>query len=147
MIMGRTMLPVRTLCLALTAVLCVQPLAAKSDHQQWVGTWASAPLLDAHAKPADQLVAPGTTGVTLREVVHVSLGGEMVRVRFSNLYGTSPLVIGAAEIAQTLKGAAIVPGSGKAVTFNGQPSVSIPAGALAVSDPAPFKLAPLSDLT
>jgi lysophospholipase L1-like esterase len=147
MIMGRTMLPARTLCLALTAVLCVQPLAAKSDHQQWVGTWASAPLLDAHAKLADQLLAPGTTGVTLREVVHVSIGGEMVRVRFSNLYGTDPLVIGAAQIAQTLKGAAVVAGSGKPLTFHGQTSVSVPAGALVVSDGVPFKFAPLSDLT
>jgi hypothetical protein len=147
MIMGRAMLPARTLCLALTAVLCVQPLAAKSDRQQWVGTWASAPLLDAHAKPADQLVAPGTTGVTLREVVHVSIGGEMVRVRFSNLYGTDPLVIGAAQVAQTLKGAAVVAGSGKPLTFHGQTSVSIPAGALVVSDGVPFKFAPLSDLT
>jgi lysophospholipase L1-like esterase len=147
MIMGRTMLPARTLFLALTAVLCVQPLAAKSDHQQWVGTWASAPLLDAHAKPADQLVTPGTTGVTLREVVHVSIGGETLRVRFSNLYGTDPLVIGAAQIAQTLKGVAVVAGSGKPLTFHGQASVSIPAGALAVSDGIPFKFAPLSDLT
>jgi lysophospholipase L1-like esterase len=147
MIMGRTMLPARTLFLALTAVLCVQPLAAKSDHQQWVGTWASAPLLDAHAKPADQLLTPGTTGVTLREVVHVSIGGETLRVRFSNLYGTDPLVIGAAQIAQTLKGAAVVAGSGKPLTFHGQASVSIPAGALAVSDGIPFKFAPLSDLT
>ena len=147
MIMGRTILPARTLFLALTAVLCVQPLAAKSDHQQWVGTWASAPLLDAHAKPADQLVTPGTTGATLREVVHVSIGGETLRVRFSNLYGTDPLVIGAAQIAQTLKGAAVVAGSGKPLTFHGQTSVSIPAGALAVSDGIPFKFAPLSDLT
>jgi lysophospholipase L1-like esterase len=147
MIMGRTMLPARTLFLALTAVLCVQPLAAKSDHQQWVGTWASAPLLDAHAKPANQLLTPGTTGATLREVVHVSIGGETLRVRFSNLYGTDPLVIGAAQIAQTLKGAAVVAGSGKPLTFHGQTSVSIPAGALVVSDGIPFKFAPLSDLT
>jgi lysophospholipase L1-like esterase len=147
MIMGRTMLPARTMFLALTAVLCVQPLAAKSDHQQWVGTWASAPLLDAHAKPAEQLVTPGTTGVTLREVVHVSIGGETLRVRFSNLYGTDPLVIGAAQIAQSLKGAAVVAGSGKPLTFHGQTSVSIPAGALAVSDGIPFKFAPLADLT
>ena len=104
--MSRTTLPARTLFVALSIALCVQPLLAKSDHQQWVGTWASAPLLDAHAETADHLVAPGTTGVTLREVVHVSIGGEMLRVRFSNLYGTDPLVIGAAQIAQTLKGAA-----------------------------------------
>jgi lysophospholipase L1-like esterase len=147
--MGRTTLPVGALFFALATSLCVQPLLAKSDtsNKQWVGTWASAPLLDAHAKLADQLVVPGSTGVTLREVVHVSIGGEVVRVRFSNLYGTVPLVIGAVQIAQTLKGAAVVSGSGKPLTFHGQPSVSIPPGALAVSDGVPFKFAPLSDLT
>jgi lysophospholipase L1-like esterase len=138
----------RTLMVALTVVLCVQPLLAKPDAKKWVGTWASSPLLDGHAKNAEELLISGTqSGATLREVVRVSIGGETVRVRFSNLYGTGPLVIGAVEIAPTLKGAAIAPGSAKAVTFNGQPSVSIPAGALAVSDPVPFKLPALSDLT
>jgi lysophospholipase L1-like esterase len=130
----------RSLILAL-AVVSAQPLLAKP--QKWVGTWASSPLLDAHAKPAEEVL----TGTTLREVVHVSIGGEMVRVRFSNLYGTTPLMIGAAEIAQTLKGADTVAGTGKALTFHGTPSVSIPPGALAVSDPIPFKFAPLSDVT
>jgi lysophospholipase L1-like esterase len=138
----------RTLMVALTVVLCVQPLLAKPDAKKWVGTWASSPLLDGHAGNAEELLTSGTqSGATLREVVHVSIGGDTVRVRFSNLYGTGPLVIGAVEIAPTLKGAAIAPGSAKAVTFNGQPSVSIPAGALAVSDSVSFKLPAVSDLT
>jgi lysophospholipase L1-like esterase len=138
----------RTLIVILSVVLCAPLLLAKPEGKKWVGTWASSPLLDAHAKNAEELLAAGTqSGATLREVVHVSMGGETVRVRFSNLYGTSPLVIGAVEIAQTLKGVAIVPGTNKALTFNGKPSVSIPPGALAVSDPTSFKLAPLSDLT
>lgn len=138
----------RTLMVIMSVVLCAPALLAKPEVKKWVGTWASSPLLDAHAKNAEELLTAGTqSGATLREVVHVSMGGETVRVRFSNLYGTSPLVIGAVEIAQTLKGVAIAPGTNKAVTFNGQPSVSIPPGALAVSDPTSFKLAPLSDLT
>ena len=138
----------RSLVVTLTIVLCVPSLLAKPEAKKWVGTWASSPLLDAHAKNAEDLLTAGTqSGATLREVVHVSIGGETLRVRFSNLYGTSPLVIGPVEIAQTLKGVAIVPGTNKAVTFNGQPSVSIPPGALVVSDPTSFKLAPLSDLT
>jgi lysophospholipase L1-like esterase len=138
----------RSLIVTMTIVLCVPSLLAKPEAKKWVGTWASSPLLDAHAKNAEDLLTAGTqSGATLREVVHVSIGGETLRVRFSNLYGTSPLVIGPVEIAQTLKGVAIVPGTNKAVTFNGQRSVSIPPGALAVSDPASFKLAPLSDLT
>jgi lysophospholipase L1-like esterase len=136
------------LIVALSTVLWVQSLPAKSNAGHWVGTWASAPLLDAHAKPAEELVAPGAQpGVSLREIVHVSIGGETLRVRFSNLYGAGPLVIGAVEIAQTDKGSAIVAGTNKPLSFHGQPSVSIPPGALAVSDPVAFKLAPLSDLT
>ncbi len=150
---SRTILPVKILIVALTALFCAQPLFARPDGKtkHWVGTWASAPSLVAHSKSAEDRLTPdaqpGATGATLREVVHVSIGGDMVRVRFSNLYGAGPLVIGAAEIAQTLKGAAIVPGSGRPLTFHGQPSVSIPNGALVLSDPTPFKFAPLSDLT
>ncbi len=75
------------------------------------------------------------------------MGGETVRVRFSNLYGTSPLVIGAVEIAQTLKGAAIVPGTGKASQLSRTAVGLHSSRRLAVSDPVPFKFAPLSDLT
>ncbi|MDX6460388.1 MAG: hypothetical protein QOE55_4085 [Acidobacteriaceae bacterium] len=138
----------RSLIVILTVALSVPSLLAKSGEKKWVGTWASSPLLDGKAKNAEELLAVGAqSGATLREVIHVSMGGDMIRVRFSNLYGTSPLAIGAVEIAQTLKGVAIVPGTNKVVTFNGQPSVSIPPGALVVSDPTSFKLAALSDLT
>ena len=75
----------RSLVLALATVVSAQPLLAKPE--KWVGTWASSPLLDVHAKLAEEVL----TGATLREVVHVSIGGDTVRVRFSNLYGTSPL--------------------------------------------------------
>jgi lysophospholipase L1-like esterase len=138
----------RSLIVTLTILLSVPSLLAKPEAKKWVGTWASSPLLDAKVKNAEEILTAATqSGATLREVVHVSIGGETLRVRFSNLYGTSPLVIGPVEIAQTLKGVAIVPGTNKAVTFNGQPSVSVPPGALVVSDPTSFKLAALSDLT
>src|SRR3984885_2880045 len=138
----------RILIVTLTLVMCAPTLLAKPEAKKWVGTWASSPRQDDHAKNAEEFLAAGTqSGAALHEVVHVSMGGETVQVRFSNLYGTSPLVIGAVEIAQTLKGAAIVPGTSKAVTFNAQPSGSIPPGALLVSDPPSFKLSPLSGPT
>jgi lysophospholipase L1-like esterase len=149
----RTKVPVTAMMLALATLFCVQPpfVRAEAKTKHWVGAWASAPSLVARGKSAEERLTagaqPGATGATLREVVHVTIGGDMVRVRFSNLYGAGPLVIGAAEIAQSLKNAAIVPGSGHALTFHGQPSVSIPNGALVISDPVPFKFAPLSDLT
>jgi len=125
------------------ALVTAPTLLAKTEGKKWVGTWASAPLLNGRAKNAEETL----TATTLREVVHVSMGGEMVRVRFSNAFGKAPLVIGAAAIAQTQKGGAIVSGSSTPLTFHGQPSASIPPGALIMSDPVSFKLAPLSDLT
>ena len=63
----------RILIVALTAVVSVQPLLAKSDAKQWVGTWASAPRLDPHSRNAEDLLASGTqSGVTLRDVAQES---------------------------------------------------------------------------
>jgi lysophospholipase L1-like esterase len=59
-------------------------------HQEWVGTWATSPLATNAITFNNQ---------TLRMIVHTSIGGKKVRVRFSNAYGTVPLVIGAAHIA------------------------------------------------
>jgi lysophospholipase L1-like esterase len=127
----------------LSAFVLAQPLMGRAETKKWVGTWASAPLVNAHGKSAEEAL----TATTLREIVHVSIGGESVRVRFSNAFGKDPLVIGAAAIAQTEKGSAIVAGTSQPLMFHGQPSVSIPPGALMVSDPVTFKLAPLSDVT
>ena len=118
----------------------------------WIGTWASSPLhpdrVDDHGK--DRAIAVPhelRTDITIREVVRVSIGGEKLRVRFSNLDGNGPLVIGAAEVAKTLHTSAIVPGSALPLTFHGDPTISIPAGALAISDPVSFSLSALSDVT
>jgi lysophospholipase L1-like esterase len=127
----------------LSAFMIAQPLLARADGKKWVGTWASAPLVDGKAKPAEEAL----TATTLREVVHVSLGGDTVRVRFSNAFGKDPLKIDAAAVAQTEKGSSIVAGSSKPLTFHGATSVSIPPGALIISDPVAMKVAALSDLT
>jgi lysophospholipase L1-like esterase len=82
----------------------------------------------------------------LRQIVLVSIGGPSIRVRFSNTFGATPLVISSAHVAVSAGAGAIRPDSDKALTFNGQTSVTIPAGAPAYSDPLDFNLAPLSDL-
>ena len=83
---------------------------------------------------------------TLREIVHTSVGGDQVRVRIANTFGTVPLVIGAAHVAASSSGASIVPGTDRALTFGGRTSVSIPAGALALSDPVDLHVEAVSDL-
>ena len=69
---------------------------ARGDESHWVGTWAAAPQL---TEPANMPPEPGLADATLRQVVHVSLGGKRLRVRFANAFGTKPLTILAAHVA------------------------------------------------
>jgi lysophospholipase L1-like esterase len=120
--------------------------AARTDHSspKWVGTWASA------QQPGDAGNAPpppGLTNATLRQVVHVSLGGAKIRIRFSNEFGDGPLEIGSASVAASAGQAAIQPGSVRSLRFDGAESATIPAGAPLWSDPLDFNLAALSDLS
>ena len=110
----------------------------RRDVVQWVGTWSSSP--QAGVMPLE------ISGQTLRQIVHTSLGGSRVRVRFSNAYGTTPLVIGSAHVAISAGEASIYPGTDRALEFNGSPSVTIPAGALAVSDMVSLEVPALDDL-
>ena len=88
----------------------------------------------------------GTADTTLREIVHVSLGGPQVRVIFTNEFGTEPLTIGAAHVAVSQGGSTINLVSAASLTFGGRASVVIPPGALVVSDPATVKLPAAADL-
>jgi len=135
--------------LALWILLPPHVLYSESKEAHWVGTWASAPLSPKAVADAGSVLRPegGTQGTTVREVAHVSLGGDSARVRFSNLYGATPLLIETAHIALAAQGPAILPGTDRALSFRGRPYVLIPAGALAISDPVSLKFAPLSDVT
>jgi len=83
---------------------------------------------------------------TLRQIVHTSLGGDRVRVVLSNAFGTLPLEIGAAHIALREKDAAIQPKSDHPLTFDGNRSTMIAAGAVAVSDPVDLSVPTAADL-
>jgi lysophospholipase L1-like esterase len=88
------------------------------------------------------------TDATVREIVHLSVGGDTLRVRLSNVFGTEPLHIASVHIARPLSASAsaIDPGSDRALTFSGQHDVTIPAGAVYISDPIAYPVAPLSNL-
>ena len=139
----------RTLAVCLTAILMHVPLpalAAPQPDDHWVGTWASSPLVPSSIIENEQLQI-SNSGTTLREIVRITLGGDSFRVRFTNLFGTRPLTIGAAEMAETLVASSIKPGTSQPLHFHGQSSVIIPPGALVYSDPVHISAAPLSNLT
>jgi lysophospholipase L1-like esterase len=83
---------------------------------------------------------------TLRQIVHVSLGGDRLRVVLSNAFGTVPLEVGAAHVALREKDAAIQTKSDRPLTFGGRPSTFIAAGAVAVSDPVSLTVPTAADL-
>jgi len=120
----------------------VSPAAAQTT---WVGTWATAPMVGNN--PNGTTGGDSATGSTLRETVHVSLGGSTVRVILTNEFGKESLTLGGAQIALPAPDGAIVPASAKPLTFSGSASVTIPPGALVVSDAVAFHLKPLSDLS
>lgn len=111
----------------------------------WVGTWAASQQIP---EPANSLSPEDLTDATLRQIVHLSIGGAELRVHLSNAFGTEPLHITEAHIAVPLSPAAaqIDPTTDRALTFAGKPGVIIPAGAEYISDPIQFAAAPLSNL-
>jgi len=78
--------------------------------------------------------------------MRASIGGSTVRVHLSNAFGAGPIFIGNAHIALRDKDSAINPGTDRALTFNGKPSVTIPLGAEMISDPVSLNIAPLAEL-
>jgi lysophospholipase L1-like esterase len=113
-------------------------MAQHSQHPHWVGTWT--------ASPAPSEAGYGLNNHTIRMNPRVSLGGDTIRVRVSNAYGTRPLAVGGGTVGLRGKGPGVVPGSLCALTFNGGADATIAAGAVLVSDPVKFDVPALADL-
>jgi lysophospholipase L1-like esterase len=88
---------------------------------------------------------------TIRQSIHVTVGGKQIRLRFSNAYGTTDLPITKVSVALPAGGkagvSAIQPGTSKTVRFDGSPSTDIPDGADAISDPLDFPAGTNTNLT
>ena len=147
---------VATAAIALHIVAFHPALNAQVKGEHWVGVWSAAPVdlpLATPGQPGGQgQVAQGPPPVssfknqTLRQIVHVSLGGRQIRIALSNAFGTAPLMIGAAHVALSDKYAAIVAASDRPLMFNGSSAVTIPPGASLLSDPVNLEMPALSDL-
>ena len=127
-------------CTAFSAAAESGGLQGNDEH--WVGTWSTT----LHAPE----LLPGFTNEgfnnqTLRQIVHISIGGQRVRLRLST-FGANGLVVDAAHIALSAGGSSIVAGSDRALTFGGQTSIVIPPGAPVVSDPVELTVSGLANL-
>lgn len=113
----------------------------QSEH--WVVTWGASQQL---TEPNNMPPSPGLAGNTIRQRLRVTLGAKQMRVQFSNLFGKTPMTIGAASIATSTGSSAIVAASNRAVTFSGAASITIPVGQEVTSDVLNFDAPPLSDV-
>jgi len=112
----------------------------QNDNRHWIGTWATA------AQPAIPATAQTFRNQTLRLIVHVSAAGSAVRIRLSNTFGDSPLIVGSAHVARRATAANIDPASDRPLTFRGRASTTIAARSMVVSDPVDLNVPALSDL-
>jgi lysophospholipase L1-like esterase len=126
---------------AATVALLAVPGSASARH--WVGTWTASP-----SPPyTTGISSTGFTDQTVREIVHTSVGGRVVRVRLANTFGNGPLTVDDAGIAPSRGGGAIAPRRDRAITFDGVATVTIPRGARVLSDPIRLRVRPDSDVT
>ncbi len=127
--------------IALLFTFCAITLQATA--QNWIGTWATAPQTVVKSfMPYNN----NMSNRSVRQVVKVSIGGDMIRLKLSNVYSTEPVVIRSIYIAHAKDSFAIDPKSAKYVMFDKKYKVTIPAGKSIMSDALPFPLKALQRL-
>lgn len=109
----------------------------------WVGSWSTAQQL---VEPRNLPPEPSLSNNTLRQVVRVSIGGERLRVRFSNKFSTSPVTLKSVHVAASAGGSAIAPDTDLALSFDGKPEITMAPGDAVISDPFDFMLKPRTDV-
>jgi lysophospholipase L1-like esterase len=122
------------------------PPAPPAPQSAFFPSW-TAPMVDAtNALPGNTASTPQSfNNQSIRQPLRLSLGGDTLRVKISNLFGKSPVTFSGVHVAKS--GAttnAIDPGSDHAVTFGGQASVTLAAGAEMTSDAVALATSPLS---
>ncbi|HTM17428.1 MAG TPA: SGNH/GDSL hydrolase family protein [Terracidiphilus sp.] len=107
----------------------------------WVGTWAASPF---DGDPWHQI--PTVVDSTLREIVHTSIGGNAVRVHLTNEFGREPLRVEAVTVAVSAGTSSVDAATLHNLRFGNSPSIVIPAGAEAVSDPVAMPIPAAANL-
>ena len=126
------------------SVLMLAVCLGGKAQTKWVGTWATAV-----ERPFSEGDMPKTAldGNSLRQVIHVSLGGKKLRLRLSNEMSTQPVEIRSVYIADAGDGTDIDAGTAAYLTFDGKKSVTIEDGEAVYTDAVTYNLKPLQLLT
>jgi lysophospholipase L1-like esterase len=138
--------PACVLCLLVFLLMLSCAHGQTSAPARWVGSWAASQQIP---EQGNALGATALNRAVLRQIVHLSAGGEQVRLHLSNAFGNAPLHLASVHIAVPVStaGVAIRESSDRTVTFDGgHADVTIPAGAEYLSDPVIVHAPPLSNV-
>lgn len=121
--------------------------AVTASVTEWVGSWATAVT---GAEPAGGSARIGFNNQSVRMIVHLSVGGEQVRVRLSHVFGEATATVGRATVAMpntsTPELSDIDPATLHDLTFNGRVSTTVLKGQELLSDPVDLQVGDLQDL-
>ncbi len=123
------------------------PGAPAPAQSVFYASWTAALLDSTDVLPGATAPAPEAfANQTIRQVVRLSLGGDTLRIRVSNLFGRAPVTVSGVHVARSNGGSAIDLASDRAVTFGGNASLSLAAGAESLSDAVALPVSALSHL-
>lgn len=112
-------------------------LSTYSLAQNWVGTWATAPQTVVKSfMPYNNCM----TNRSVRQVVKVSIGGDVIRLKLSNIYSMQPIEIRSIYIAHAKDSSDIDAKTAQYFKFGNSYKTVIPAGKQIVSDALKFNL-------
>lgn len=135
--------------LALAAALVPGAQSASAAHgpdRSWVGAWGASQVVGSEIPGNDCPAGEGLENRTVRNVLYVSAGGNRVRVRLANTFGTEPVTVDRVTVAVQNAGPAAVPGTMRTLTFRGRAKTTIAAGEELFSDPLRMRVRALSTL-
>lgn len=112
-------------------------LSTYSLAQNWIGTWATAPQTVVKSfMPYNNCM----TNRSVRQVVKVSIGGDVIRLKLSNIYSMQPVEIRSIYIAHAKDSSDIDAKTAQYFKFGNSYKTVIPAGKQIVSNALKFKL-------
>ncbi|HEU4579903.1 MAG TPA: SGNH/GDSL hydrolase family protein [Polyangiaceae bacterium] len=133
------------------ALLLALPACDDDDQPRRAeyAVWSASPQSYDELAPFPGAMPPVPVEVrdqTLRQIAHLSAGGDALRIELSNLFGSEPLTIAAAGIAVSSGADAIDANGSLPITFAGQTGLTLAPGAAVVSDYAALSVAPETDV-
>ena len=121
-------------------------LSAACNQPPWFAMWYAAPQNYNILFPGITVPPITISNQSVRQIVHTSHGGSLIRVKLTNLFGTTPVTFAEAHLARSTGNGGIDPATNRTLRFGGESSVTLAPGEERWSDPVYLQVPTQSDL-